>query len=279
MSLGLFSLLILGISYLAGILGALTGLGGGVVIIPALVLLFKVNIHYAMGASLISVMATSSGSAVSYLRKGYTSVRIGMFLEVAAVVGAFVGALSVAYLPVQWIAVTFGSMLLLSSYLTWTRKESEKELNAPPHPWAVYLSLDGSYPVTGGFKNYKVHNVPLAFFIMLIAGSLSGLLGVGSGALKVLSMDQAMRLPYKVSTTTSNFMIGMTAAVSAGIYFANGYIDPGLTFPVLIGVLLGAITGSRALATMKVGLLRKIFSLAVFFLAIEMIYKGFNGSL
>lgn len=279
MTVLVFSLLVLGVSYIAGFLGALTGLGGGVVLIPSLVLLFHVNIYYAMGASLISVMATSSGSAVSYLRKGYTSVRIGMFLEVGAVVGAFVGAMLVSYLPAKAIAITFGCMLLFSSYLTWSRKEDAEQLSAPAHPWASYLSLDGTYPVTGGFKNYSVHNVPLALFVMTIAGALSGLLGIGSGALKVLAMDQAMRLPYKVSTTTSNFMIGMTAAVSAGIYFANGYIDPSLTFPVLIGVILGAFTGARVLAGMRVSRLRKIFSVVVLFLAMEMIYKGFTGTL
>ena len=139
--------------------------------------------------------------------------------------------------------------------------------------------MHGSHPTADGYKAYNVQNVPLALAIMTMAGGLSGLLGIGSGALKVLAMDQAMRLPYKVATTTSNFIIGITAAVSAGVYFSNGYIDPGLTFPVMIGVLLGAFMGAKILAKIHNSRLRIIFSIVVFGLALEMIYKGFTGNL
>lgn len=274
-----FSLIMLAVSFFAGLLGALTGLGGGVVLIPALVLLFHVNIHYAMGASLISVIATSSGTAIAYLREGYTNLRIGMFLETGAVIGALIGALSVKLISPAAIAIIFGFVLMLSAYLTVRRKEEHETPLQTSHPWATRLELNGNHPVAGKLESYTVQNVPTALSIMTIAGALSGLLGIGSGALKVLAMDQAMRLPYKVATTTSNFIIGITAAVSAGVYFANGYIDPGLTFPVMIGVLCGAFSGARILAKIHNRKLRIIFSVAVFVLALQMIYKGFTGNL
>lgn len=278
MTILLFSILLFCIAALAGILGALTGLGGGVVIIPALVLLFHVNIHYAMGASLISVIATSSGTAVAYLREGYTNIRIGMFLEIGAVIGALIGAVLVTMIPTKFIAIIFGLVLIFSAYLTLKRNETN-ETATSSHAWGLFLKLNGSYPTANGHQSYHVQHVPLAFGIMTLAGGLSGLLGIGSGALKVLAMDQAMRLPYKVATTTSNFIIGITAAVSAGVYFANGYIDPGLTFPVMLGVLLGAMLGARLIVKIHHSRLRALFSVVVFLLAIEMIYKGLTGNL
>jgi uncharacterized membrane protein YfcA len=232
-----------------------------------------------MGASLMSVIATSSGTAIAYLREGYTNIRIGMFLEVGAVIGAFIGAVLVTIISSKIIAIIFGIVLFFSAYLTWKRKEESEPPSLSSHSWAMFLKLDGSHPTDKGYESYNVQNVPLALAIMTIAGGLSGLLGIGSGALKVLAMDQAMRLPYKVATTTSNFIIGITAAVSAGIYFSHGYIDPGLSFPVMIGVLLGAFTGARILAKIHNKRLRMIFSIVVFVLALEMLYKGLTGNL
>ncbi len=274
-----FSILLLIVSCLAGLLGALTGLGGGVVLIPVLVFLLHVNIHYAMGASLISVIATSSGTSIAYLREGYTNIRIGMFLEVGAVIGALLGAIVVTLIPSRLIAIIFGFVLFISVYLTLKRREDSESDPQTSHSWAIYLGLNGSQSTIGEHKFYSVQNPPLALAIMTLAGGLSGLLGIGSGALKVLAMDQAMRLPYKVATTTSNFIIGITAAVSAGIYFSNGYIDPGLTFPVMVGVLIGAWIGARMLAFIHHTRLRLVFSIVVFFLALEMIYKGLIGNL
>lgn len=273
-----FSLLILIVAYFAGILGALTGLGGGVIITPVLVLLFHVNIHYAMGASLISVIATSSGTAAAYLKENYTNLRIGMLLEVAAVVGAIIGAWLTGVISISVIAIIFGLVMLFSSYMTMRRKE-ELNVSQTSHPWAKALQLDGTYPTAEGMKSYTVQHVPQALGLMAIAGALSGLLGIGSGTVKVLAMDQAMQLPYKVSTTTSNFIIGITAAVSSGIYFSRGYIDPGLTFPVMIGVVLGSFTGAKVLSRMKSQTLRYVFSTVIFLVAIEMIYKGLTGNL
>lgn len=273
-----FSALLLFFAYIAGLLGALTGLGGGVVIIPVLVLLFHVDIHYAMGASLISVIATSSGAAVAYLREGYTNLRIGMFLEVAAVIGAFFGAILVAFVSQTWIAILFSLVMFFSAYLTIKRHE-EHESYTTSHPWAHHLQLNGSYPVQSTLQTYQVQNVPGAFILMGVAGVLSGLLGIGSGALKVLAMDHALRLPYKVATTTSNFMIGITAAVSAGVYFSRGYINPAITFPVMIGVIFGSYSGAKLLARIHNRTLRILFSIVICVIGIQMLYKALTGGL
>jgi uncharacterized membrane protein YfcA len=264
-----FTLLLILISYIAGLFGALTGLGGGFILIPALVLLFHVDIHYAMGASLIAVLATSSGAAAAYLKEGYTNLRIGMFLETGAVMGALAGALAVAFLPVTVITLLFGLVLIISAYLTWKRQETT-ESHSTAHPWAKSLHLS---------ENYPVQNVPAAWCVLALAGSLSGLLGIGSGTVKVVAMDQLMRLPYKVSTATSNFMIGITATASAGVYYANGYILPDLIFPMVFGVLLGALTGARVLILASIPKLRLLFSVIVLCLGAQMIYEAITGVL
>jgi uncharacterized membrane protein YfcA len=261
----------------AGFLGALTGLGGGVVIVPLLVLL-GVDIHYAIGASLISVIATSSGSAASYVKEGYSNVRIGMLLEIATTIGALTGAYLTTILYPQAISIVFGIVLLISAYLALRQRQRQHGTEAPD-PLAIRLRLDSTYPIPEGKQPYHVHHVPLGFGLMYVAGCLSGLLGIGSGALKVLAMDQAMRIPFKVSTTTSNFMIGVTAAASAGLYLHNGYIDPGLTMPVMLGVLAGSLLGARVLMVARTRVLRLVFSMVIFAMAVEMIYKGCTGEL
>jgi len=265
-------------SFLAGMLGSLTGLGGGVVIVPLLTLVFGVDIRYAIGASLVSVTATSSGAAAAYLREGYSNMRVGMFLEIATTVGAVSGAFLAGYLHTSIIAIVFGVVLMYSAYTT-TRKEADVVAGMPPDRIATALRLDGSYPTNDGPKSYHVRNVPLGFGLMYVAGVLSGLLGIGSGAVKVLAMDQAMKIPFKVSTTTSNFMIGVTAAASAGIYLRRGYIDPGLAMPVMLGVLAGALVGARILPGAKVRTLRIVFGVVIAALAIEMIFQGVRGKL
>ena len=260
-------------SFAAGLLGALTGLGGGVVIVPLLTLLFGVDIHYAIGAALVSVIATSSGAAAAYVREGYSNIRVGMFLEVATTVGALAGAALVLYLRVAVISVIFGVVLLYSAYAS-LRDHAALGANAKPNRMASWLRMDSSYPTPNGLENYHVRGVPLAFALMLVAGVLSGLLGIGSGAVKVLAMDKAMKLPFKVSTTTSNFMIGVTAAAGAGVYLSRGYIDPGLAMPVMLGVLAGSLLGARVLAGARVRVLRLVFSGVIAVLAAEMIYNG-----
>jgi len=271
----LSALLFIG-SLLAGFLGSLTGLGGGVVVVPLLTLAFGVDIRYAIGASLVSVIATSSGAAAAYVREGFSNIRVGMFLEIATTVGAISGAVLAAHLKLSWIAVTFGLVLLYSAYES---MQSRTDIRGPSEPdrIAARLRLDSSFPGSLGMRSYRVTNVPAGFSLMFTAGILSGVLGIGSGAVKVLAMDRAMKLPFKVSTTTSNFMIGVTAAASAGVYLNRGYIDPGLAMPVMLGVLGGSLMGARLLAGAKVKALRVVFSIVVAALGVEMIFNGIVG--
>ncbi len=273
-----FTLAVLSSSLLAGLLGALTGLGGGVILVPMLTLAFGVDIRYAIGASLISVIATSCGAAAAYVKEGYTNIRIGMFLELATTFGAITGAFLATKLSTRTVAIIFGLVLLYSAYLSNSHREEHIE-NDRPDPIATRLRLDGCYPTADGLQFYHVHGVSAGFSLMYVAGILSGLLGIGSGAVKVLAMDRAMHLPFKVSTTTSNFMIGVTAAAGAGVYFNRGYIDPGLSMPVMLGVLLGSVLGARILMRANTRLLRKIFSGVIVVLAIQMIYKGITGGI
>jgi uncharacterized protein len=271
--------LILGMgSLLAGFLGSLTGLGGGVVIVPLLTLLFHVDIRYAIGAALVSVIATSSGAAAAYVREGYSNIRIGMFLEIATTIGAMAGAVLALHLHVSVIAIIFGVVLIYSAIASLSEK-SDGVRDVQPDRVATWLRMDSTYPTEAGLQKYHVRNVPAGFGLMFGAGALSGLLGIGSGAVKVLAMDQAMKLPFKVSTTTSNFMIGVTAAASAGIYLSRGYIEPAIAMPVMLGVLGGSLVGARLLAGAKVRSLRIVFSVVIGFLAIEMIYNGFAGKM
>jgi uncharacterized protein len=265
------------ISILAGLLGALTGLGGGVVIVPALALLFHIDIRYAIGASLISVIATSSGTAVSYVREGFSNVRIGMFLEVATTLGAVGGAYLTARMSTHAIGIIFGITLLYSAWSGLRHKQDH--IQHGQDKLAERLKLTGDYPTEKGRQAYVAQNVPAGFGIMFVAGILSGLLGIGSGAVKVLAMDHAMKLPFKVSTTTSNFMIGVTAAASAGIYLGRGYIAPGLAAPVMLGVLAGSLVGARILVRLRVPILRVIFAVVIVALGVEMIYSGATGRL
>src|SRR5215469_7238806 len=197
-----FAPLVFFISMVAGFLGALTGLGGGVVITPALTLLLGVDIRYAIGASLVSVIATSSGAAAAYVREGFTNIRIGMFLEIATTFGALLGAFIASMVPTPAIAIVFGAMLLYSAYLS-GRPQPVVPVDDHPDPLATRLRMNGTYPSLDGPRSYYVHSVPTGFSLMFGAGALSGLLGIGSGAVKVLAMDQAMKIPFKVSTTTS----------------------------------------------------------------------------
>jgi uncharacterized membrane protein YfcA len=273
-----FTLLVALGSAVAGFLGALTGLGGGVVIVPMLAIAFGVDLHYAIGASLVSVIATSSGAAAAYVKEGFTNIRIGMFLEVATTFGALAGAFLAGFVSGSAIAVVFGAVLLISAYLS-GRKQAEPGAGGEPDALATRLRLDGTFPTPEGTQGYHVHRVPLGFGMMFIAGILSGLLGIGSGAFKVLAMDRAMRIPFKVSTTTSNFMIGVTAAASAGVYLGRGYIDPGLAMPVMLGVLLGSLVGARVLPGARPRVLRVIFAIVIVALGVQMIYKGLTGNL
>jgi uncharacterized protein len=267
-------------SVVAGFLGALTGLGGGVVIVPVLTLLFKVDIRYAIGASLVSVIATSSGAAVAYVREGLSNIRIGMFLEIATTLGALLGAYLTAKISSHWISIVFGGVLLYSAVASFLNRSDHPFASTQKvNPLAEHLELCGTYPGSAGSTPYTAQRVPLGFGIMFGAGTLSGLLGIGSGAVKVLAMDQAMKLPFKVSTTTSNFMIGVTAAASAGIYLSRGYIEPTIAMPVMLGVLGGSLIGTHILVKAPVSTLKSLFALVILVLGCEMIYSGFAGKI
>jgi uncharacterized protein len=273
-----FTPLVFGISAVAGCLGALTGLGGGVVVTPALTLLLGVDIRYAIGASLVSVIATSSGAAAAFVREGYSNIRIGMFLEIATTLGALAGAYLASRTPTSILSILFGLVLLHAAWQS-SRGSAQDEHAPQSDPLAERFKLNGAYPSAEGLSEYRVTHVKTGFGMMFGAGTLSGLLGIGSGALKVIAMDQAMHVPFKVSTTTSNFMIGVTAAASAGIYLSRGYIEPGLAMPVMLGVLAGSIIGARQLIGAKVRVLRWTFSAVVAVMAIEMITSGLKGKI
>jgi uncharacterized protein len=267
-----FALILCLSSLVAGVLGALSGLGGGVVIVPLLTIAFHVDIHYAIGASLVSVIATSSGAAAAYVREGFSNIRVGMFLEIATTLGALFGAWLTTRIPTHAIGVVFGVVLLYSAWAS--HKQRHGEVTEHPDPLAVRLKLKGTMPVENGLRAYVAQRVPVGFGLMWLAGALSGLLGIGSGAVKVLAMDQAMRLPFKVSTTTSNFMIGVTAAASAGLYWRSGYMAPSLVMPVMLGVLAGSLIGSRLLVKAEVRTLKLVFSVVIAALAVEMIVSS-----
>ncbi|HZS59090.1 MAG TPA: sulfite exporter TauE/SafE family protein [Gemmatimonadaceae bacterium] len=273
-----FAALVACASVAAGLIGALTGLGGGVILVPVLTLVFGVNLRYAVGASLISVIATSSGAASSYVKDGYANMRIGILMEVATTLGAISGATLASHLPTGTIATIFGIVLL---YATVQSARPAAHLVASPTPdkLAERLRLSGVEPTPAGPVPYAARHVPGGLSLMAVAGAVSGLLGIGSGALKVLAMDRIMRLPFKVSTTTSNFMIGVTAAASAGIYLRHGYVDPVLACPVMLGVLFGALVGARVLINARVNLLRIIFAIVLGLTAVEMIVQGVRGTL
>ncbi|MDW9380578.1 sulfite exporter TauE/SafE family protein [Chryseobacterium sp. JV558] len=261
----------------AGLLGSLTGLGGGVIIIPLLTLGFGVPMHYAIGASLISVIGTSSGAAVAFVKEGFTNMRIGMFLEIATTAGAIAGALVSGMLNPNTIGIIFASILLLTVILNLKGKPDHQE-PLVKGSLEEKLKLYGTFPDKGILKSYSARNTVPGFLMMMFAGAMSGLLGIGSGALKVLAMDNMMKLPFKVSTTTSNFMIGVTAVASALIYFQRGEIIPVIVAPVLIGVVIGSFIGSKTLMVSKTKKLKVFFAIVITILSIYMMYNGINKS-
>lgn len=273
-----FTLVLFAGSILAGLLGSLTGLGGGVIIIPLLTYM-GVDFHYAIGTALVAVIATSSGSAAAYVKEGVTNLRMGMFLEIATTIGAVFGALLVAskLIPTPIVAILFGIILILSAVNSWRKKPEITEQVCSK--MGKRFKLTGAYPGSDGPVRYGVKNVVGGFFMMMLAGIISGLLGIGAGAMKVIAMDNIMRVPFKVSTTTSNFMIGVTATAGAFIYLQNGYIHPALCMPVVIGVLIGAMGGSKILLQSNTAKLRFGFSIFILIIALDMIYKGMTGQI
>jgi len=275
-----FFAILFGSSVLAGALGALLGLGGGVIIVPVLTLMAGLNIHYAIGASIVSVIATSSGAAATYVRDQITNLRLGMFLEMATTTGAVVGALVAGLLPGRVLSVIFGVILLHAAWTMYRSRQEDVPSGVVGSPLAARLRLYGAYfdPSLNRRVDYQVTGVPQGFGMMWLAGLISGLLGIGSGVFKVIAMDIMMRAPMKVSTTTSNFMIGVTAAASAGIYFLRGDIHPFIAAPVALGILLGTVAGTRLLLHLRGSAIRQVFLLVLIAVALQMVWRGVQGT-
>jgi len=263
-------------SVVAGGAGAVLGLGGGIHLIPILTLFFGVDLHYAMGASIVSVIATSSGAAAAYLRTSLSNIRIGLFLALATVSGALVGAALAGVVPTRVLQLLLGLALAYSTVTTLRQLRVEIPEPTEADALALRFGLEGTYfdAALDRDVKYRASRVALGFGAMAGAGVLSGLLGIGSGAFKVLAMDHFMRLPMKVSTATSNFMIGITSAASAGIYFARGDIHPLLAAPVAVGVLVGAAGGTRLMSRLRNSTIRKAFLPVLGWLAVSMILRG-----
>ena len=272
-------MLTFGTSIAAGVLGSILGLGGGIIVIPFLTLLMGINIRYAIGASVVSVIATSSGAAAAYVRERMTNLRVAMLLEIGTTTGALSGAYLAGHIPVRWLYLVFGLIMGYSAVAMFRKRRERAPAGLPPDVWADRLRLHGSYFDEAAAEEvaYRVTRTPLGLALMYVAGVVSGLLGIGSGALKVPAMDLGMRLPIKVSTATSNFMIGVTAAASAGVYFTRGDIDPFIAAPVAAGVLLGATAGSRLLGRLDGKVIRMVFVVVLLWVSAEMLLKGWRG--
>jgi uncharacterized protein len=269
--LALASLLI--ISFVAGYGGALLGLGGGILIVPVLTLGFGVPIRVAIGASLVSVVATSAGASAAFIREGFTNIRVAITLEVATVLGSLAGSLITGLISPRAVQLIF-AIALAASALASLRVRHDEGSGVVPDAWAKRLSLGGTYPGPKGIVEYEVTRVPLGWSLMFVAGATSGLLGIGAGALKVAAMDLGMRLPLKVSSATSNFMIGVTAAAGALVYLVRGDVSAVVAGPVAFGVATGAILGGRALVKADTRRVRKIFVVVLVVISMEMVRRS-----
>ncbi|KRO14588.1 permease [Lactiplantibacillus xiangfangensis] len=273
-------LLMLGVGVLAGVFGAILGIGGGMIITPILTLAMGLDIKYAIGASIIAVIATSSGSTIAYLKDEMLNLRVAMFLEIATTVGAVLGAVLTGMFNATFLFFLFGALLIFTTYNMIRKlmnKNSDAE-NVKADRIATELNLNGTYYDKALNKqvDYQVQNVPGGFAMMFGAGLASGLLGIGSGAFKVLAMDTIMHMPLKPSSATSNLMMGVTAAASAMVYFFNGSIKAGIAAPLAIGILVGALIGTRIMQHLKPRLIRMIFVPVMLYLGVQMILKGFG---
>ncbi len=260
----------------AGIIGALTGLGGGLVIVPLLTLVLHLSLPQAVGISLFGVIATSTGAAPRFVGTGLSNVRVALFLQVAASGGALLGALVSHSIPARALFVVFGLVMLYSALMSFLPSAHDAAGAVADSPLAARLRLASRYRQGEAWIDYKVTGVTPAFAVMVGAGFLSALLGIGSGVFKVLAMDKLMRLPFKVSTATSNFMIGITAATSAGYYLAHGDVAPIVAGPVILGVLLGAYLGAHWMTVLPVKQLRRVFAVVLMLVAAQMLLKGFG---
>lgn len=274
------ALLMLGVGIFAGIMGSILGIGGGMIVTPIVTLAMGLDIKYAIGASIIAVIATSSGSTIAFLKDDVLNLRVAMFLEIATTIGAIIGALLTGAFEPMILYILFGSLLVFSSWNMYRKMRSGQEVLQQVHAdkWAEKFNLNSSYydKNTKQQVDYQVENVPGGFLIMLGAGLASGMLGIGSGAFKVMAMDGAMKMPLKPSSATSNLMMGVTAAASATVYFLNGSIRPDLAVPLALGILGGSTIGTRIMQILPSKLIRLIFIPILLYLGLQMILKGFG---
>lgn len=264
------------LSITAGVMGSMLGLGGGIIIVPVLTLLFGVGIRTAVAASTVSVIATSTGAAVAYLHDHLTNTRVAMWLEMGTSAGAMTGALLAGFLAPRFLFILFGLLLCYSAYNMWKGRKSELPEGIEPDAFSRRLQLAGSYydQVLDRQITYNVTRTKLGLVLMYFSGIAAGLLGIGAGIFKVLAMDQVMRMPIKASTATSNFMIGVTAASGAVVYLVRGDVVPLVAGPVALGVLLGSLVGTRIMVRLKGTTLRTLFIPVLLVVAVQMIYKG-----
>lgn len=268
------SLFLMVSSFFAGIIGALSGMGGGIIIVPLLVIGAGVDIHYAIGSSLLAVIATSMGAAVTYSKEGYSNTKLATLFVTITIVLAIVGASVTSFAPAHQLKLLFGCVLLLIGILSLIPHKYHQGVVGDYYHWAERLGVNGTIPTKKGLQEYHVHGIPAGYSLMGFAGFFSGLLGIGSGCLQVPIMDRVMHLPFKVATATSNIVIGITGAASAGIYLNKGYIDPGLTMPVVLGNLGGAYLGAQLMERIGTNMLRYLFLVLILAIAARMIYGG-----
>lgn len=267
------------VATVAGFIGSILGLGGGIIIIPVLSSMLGYDIRHVIGASLISVIATSSGAAAAYVRDRLTNLRVAMFLELATTTGAILGAVASRFFPQRVLFLLFGFLLLYSAWGMFQRRHARDDRPRPDDsPLARRLRLEGDFfdEATGQTIHYRARRLVPGFLVMWWAGAVSGVLGIGSGIFKVIGMDLVMGLPIKISSATSNFMMGVTAAAGAGVHFANGDINPMIAGPVALGVVFGAYWGSRLLPRMQSATIRFLFIPILAWMGLQMLWKGFH---
>jgi uncharacterized membrane protein YfcA len=271
-------LVILLVSILAGFVGALFGLGGGVLIIPFLTLVEGVPVPLAVGASIVSVVATSSASAATYVQDHLTNLRLGMFLEIGTVAGAITGAFVAAFLPPSALFILFGLILLYATIIMIRARGIDFPANVRPDRTSRVLALGSQYEdhSLNRVVKYEVTRTPLTVFVGYFAGIVSGLLGVGGGIINVPTMNLLSKVPVKVASATSNFMIGVTAAASASVYLLRGDVHPLLAAPLIIGVAGGALLGTRVLKVTPPTRVKVAFAILLAVISLLMILKGFN---
>lgn len=271
---------LIAVSFGASALGGILGMASGIFIVPILTIFGKIDMHTAIGASVVSVIACSCAGASSYLRAKLTNFRLAMVLEISTTLGALTGVFLIGIIPVQYLYILFSIILFVSAQQMFLKRKESLPVEAKSDSWGSKLKLHGQYPDhKNGEVKYFVHNVPLGMSLMYLAGLISALLGIGSGVLKIPAMDSALKLPIKVSSATSNFMIGVTAAASAGAYFIRGEISSAVTGPVVLGSVLGALLGAKVLISIPSEKIRIFFVIILVILGIQMLIHSFGINL